>query len=70
MLWGDMDTFGQQLADAKAGKATALEKLDLLDRGELKLARGMTESHARELLRLSIADYDTIISRFGWRDNA
>lgn len=65
-----MDTFGQQLADARDQKAAALAKLDQLDNGELVLAMGMTKSHARDLLCLSIADYDAIISEHGWRDKA
>lgn len=63
-----MDTLGNQLAEAKVARASALEKLGQLDSGKLELAKGMTESRARELLRLSIADYDAIIERLGWRD--
>ena len=65
-----MDTFEQQLSNARDGKAEALKKIAQLDNGELVLAKGVTENHARELLRLSIAEYDAIISRLGWRDKA
>jgi hypothetical protein len=65
-----MDTFAKILADAKASKALALEQLAQLDAGKLRIVNGMTEDHAHELLRLSIADYDAIISRLGRRDNA
>jgi hypothetical protein len=65
-----MDTFGQQLSDARDAKAEALAKLALLDNGELVLAKGATENHARELLRLSIAEYDAVISQLGWRDKS
>lgn len=70
MLWGVMDTFGKQLADAKASKAKALDMLAQIDAGQLTLAKGKTENQAREILRLNIAAYDEIISRFGWRSNA
>ncbi|WP_170003802.1 hypothetical protein [Pseudopontixanthobacter vadosimaris] len=65
-----MDTFAKIFADAKASKAEALKQLAQLDAGTLKIVNGMTEANARELLRLSIADYDAIIARLGPRDNA
>ncbi len=65
-----MDTFAKIFADAKASKAEALKQLAQLDAGTLKIVNGMTEANARELLRLSIADYDAIIACLGPRDNA
>lgn len=60
-----MDFFPQILADARASRTLALEQLELLNTGQLKIVNGMSENHARELLRPSIADYDAIISRLG-----
>ena len=59
-----MDTFGKILADAQKSKAEALELLKQLDDGKLRLAHGMTETHAREILRLNLIDYEQIIARF------
>lgn len=65
-----MDTFGNMLEDAKRSKAEALALVEGIKAGKVSLANGHTQATALEALRLSIADYDAIISRFGWRDTA
>ncbi len=65
-----MDTFGSILADAKRSREEAFRLIEAVTAGTAPLAPGMTRERALMILQENMADYDAIIRRFGWRDNA
>jgi hypothetical protein len=60
-----VDTYGDILADARESRESAVDLLTRAQAGRY-LPTGVTISG----LEQSIRDYDVIIKRLGWRDNA
>jgi hypothetical protein len=58
------------LADAKRHRAEALEAIKAIKAGSHPLAPGTTPEKAIEVLEECIAEYDVVIGRYGWRNNA
>jgi len=65
-----MDLMADILADTKRYRDEAVKTLAAIHAGTARLAPGMTKENAIQILTENITQYDSVIRRYGWRDDA